>query len=133
MASNGVRDARTHPRTPCPTIYTQATAVWDTVGVGLQPLLRVLNAAIPRFARTRTHKPRLPNPPAPQLETSPAELETILARLDGSKQQWIRVGTKERARMLKKCLNNFIDMLVEFAEASSTAKGSYESGLGDEM
>ncbi len=103
------------------------------MGVGLQPVLRLLNAAIPRALRTRCKQPRLPNPPAPQPETGAAELEAILQRLDAAKQAWVRVGAKERARLVKKCMGNFISMLNEFAEASARAKGSYETGMGDEM
>ena len=101
--------------------------------MGLQPVLRVLNAAIPRVMRARPHPVRLPRPPPPQPETSPEELERLLTRLDGAKGQWVAVGTRERARLLKQCMHNFIDMLRDFASASASAKGAYEGGLGDEM
>jgi hypothetical protein len=103
------------------------------VGVGLQPILRTLNAMIPRVARTRPRPARLPRPPPPQPETSPAELEAIVARVDASKAQWTRVPARERGRLLKACTDNFIRMAREFAEAGAAAKGAYEGGLGDEM
>ncbi|GBF87574.1 NAD-dependent aldehyde dehydrogenase [Raphidocelis subcapitata] len=111
----------------------RATALWDVVGVGLQPILRTLNAMIPRVARTRARPARLPRPPPPQPETSPAELEAIVSRVDASKAQWTRVPARERARLLKDCTQNFIRMAREFAEAGAVAKGAYEGGLGDEM
>lgn len=111
----------------------RATAAWDLVGVGLQPILRGINAVIPRALRTRPRAPRLPRPPPPQPETSADMLEAMLRRLDGAKARWVKVGARERAQLLKECTRNFISMVREFAEASSAAKGSYESGLGDEM
>lgn len=111
----------------------QATAVWDAVGAGLQPLLRGINAAIPRPLRTRPRPPRLPRPPAPQPETAPDALDALLARLDGAKAAWTRVGLRERARLLRRCTENFIQMTPEIAEVTAAAKGSYEGGLGDEM
>jgi hypothetical protein len=103
------------------------------VGVGLQPLLALLNAAIPGFARTRPRAPRLPRPPPPQPETDPAALEALLGGLDAAKGRWVRVPTRERAALLRATMDNFIAMLREFAAASAAAKGSYEGGLGDEM
>lgn len=111
----------------------QATAVWDLVGAGLQPLLRVSNALIPGSLRTRPGTAKLPCPPPPQPETSLADLDAILKRLDGAKQQWVKVGTKERQQLLHQCTANFISICHEIAQASAIAKGSYESGLGDEM
>ncbi|KIY96666.1 hypothetical protein MNEG_11293 [Monoraphidium neglectum] len=113
--------------------FDRATALWNAVGTGIQPVLRAANAVIPAPARVAPRPPRLPRPPKPQPETSPQQLDAILARLDAAKQDWVRVGTEDRAELLGKCLQNAIDLAPQFAEASSAAKGSYEGGLGDEM
>lgn len=101
--------------------------------MGLQPVLRGINAAIPRALRTRARPARLPRPPPPQPETPPAELEAIVARVDKSKAAWVALGERERARLLRRCLDNFIALCPDIARASAAAKGAYEGGLGEEM
>lgn len=88
---------------------------------------------IPPALRTRPHAPRLPRPPAPQPETPPDQIEAMLARLDKSKYDWVRLGTAERAELLRRCLKGALELAREVAGAGAAAKGSYESGLGDEL
>lgn len=121
------------PAPTAPARLSQATAFWDSIGLGLQPVLRAINGAIPRGLRTRPRPARLPRPPPPQPETPPAELESLLSRVDGAKAEWVKVGAKERRRLLRACMGNFIELCRDIAAASAAAKGAYEGGLGDEM
>ncbi len=44
--------------------------------------------------------------PPPQQPTSLQQIEQILKGLDGRKKQWVTLGCKERAHLLRECLSN---------------------------
>jgi acyl-CoA reductase-like NAD-dependent aldehyde dehydrogenase len=113
-------------------MLSQETKFWNTVGATLQPLLRVLesSAALGKIAPRGIVLPTAIEPRAP---TSFEECETILKELHAHSQKWVEVDTSQRADLLRKCIDKLRPLAVDMAKAGAKAKGSYESGYGEEL
>eukprot|EP00879_Flechtneria_rotunda_P002109 GHRR01002290.1.p1 GENE.GHRR01002290.1~~GHRR01002290.1.p1 ORF type:complete len:475 (+),score=123.50 GHRR01002290.1:591-2015(+) len=114
------------------TMSGAATSFWNGFGAALQPVLHFAD----RTGVTGKIKPRaaiLPVPQQPMPASSTAEIDNLLQQLDNHKIKWVHVDTKQRGKLLLKCLKNVMRMAPDFAKVGTIAKGSYEGGIGDEM
>jgi acyl-CoA reductase-like NAD-dependent aldehyde dehydrogenase len=61
---------------------------------------------------------------APRASSTPiAQVNAIVARLAAKKHEWPKVGTRERARLLERCLETTIGVASEWVRAACEAKG----------
>jgi hypothetical protein len=118
---------------PLPDTEAAACArFWHKFGAVLQPLLRFADVAhIP--GKSRTGRPVLPVPHKAMKSTTLNELNTKLQSLTSHAGGWVATSTAVRARLLDECLANAMALAPQLAAAGTSAKGSYEGGLGDEM
>lgn len=108
------------------------TKVWNAVGAGLQPLLKLADDTA-LLGRVPVPPTTLPVPHEPHEATSTAKIDEVLKGLDAHKQQWVSTSTKQRAELLKQVLENVVQLGPKLAHAGGRHKGSYESGDGEEM
>lgn len=111
---------------------SRETAFWNLVGASLQPILKFADKTN-ITGKLKPKKATLPVPHTQILPSSKTEVDTILQRLDETKQQWLHVGAKKRAELLTACLNNVLHLAKMMATVGTVAKGSYEGGIGDEL
>lgn len=72
-------------------------------------------------------------PPTPRPDISTSEMESTLAGLEARKLAWAKTGNREKANLLEQCLDNMVQLTDECARKTVGVKGSYESGLGEEL
>lgn len=111
---------------------TAKTRFWDTIGVGLQPLLKLADDA-GLLGRGAVPAPCLPVPNEPHPATPTARVDEIIRSLDAHKQQWVSTGPKQRAELLGQVLQNLMQLTPKLAKLGAHYKGAYESAEGEEM
>ncbi|KAL6744764.1 hypothetical protein V8C86DRAFT_3006176 [Haematococcus lacustris] len=104
--------------------------MWNAMGLVLQPPLKLGSAILPK---PRPQPVSLPSEVLKQPSTPKPELDASLARLQAGSSAWVRVDVAERASLLKTCMDNMVRHAEDFARLGVAAKGSYGSGLGEEM
>jgi len=103
-----------------------------TIGLLQQPLLGLAGYAVGKF------KPSLKPPvPAEGFESLPAtpvdELDKIVDALHASSKAWADTEPKERAKLLRRCLDTTLEIAEEASTVSTSHKGSFGSGIGEEL
>jgi hypothetical protein len=111
---------------------TAKTKFWDAVGVGLQPLLMLADAA-GLLGRGAVPAPCLPVPNEPHPATPTARIDEIVKSLDAHKQQWVDTSPKQRAELLGQVLQNLMQLTPKLAKLGARYKGLYEPAEGEEM
>ncbi|GAB4824152.1 hypothetical protein N2152v2_011198 [Parachlorella kessleri] len=97
-----------------------------------QPLLGAAETLFSPFKPTP--KPVvLPQGFDPIPATPEAELGRIVNDLSGRKQAWAKTPNKERAQLLRQCLDTTLEVFEEAADAAARAKGSYGAGSGEDL
>ena len=96
------------------------------------------SAAAAKFLRgmggARSPHPFVPGcPHTPRTPTSNKVIESCLYILKEKKQAWAQASSAEKAELLEKCLANMVDVADDVAKVTVKVKGSYESGLGEEL
>ena len=72
-------------------------------------------------------------PSNPRQDVDKADLETMLEGLESQKLTWARTSNRDKAELLERCLKRMVDSTDECARRTCEVKGSYESGLGEEL
>ncbi|GIL46811.1 hypothetical protein Vafri_3691 [Volvox africanus] len=103
--------------------------LWTTLGNALQPLLGLLDRHVPSAPKQPVTLPRRVTPhPATPLE----RVNEIVERLDLHKTTWTLMSCRERAQLLRRCMDSLLAVEEDLARASSLHKGSYGTGIGEE-
>ncbi|KXZ52739.1 hypothetical protein GPECTOR_8g131 [Gonium pectorale] len=107
--------------------------IWTALGGALQPVLGALDRVVPPAPPQPVQLPRRINP---QPETPKDRIEEIVERLDSRKAEWSGMPCHARAVLLRRCMTSLMTVggcvEEELARASTEAKGSYGTGIGEE-
>jgi acyl-CoA reductase-like NAD-dependent aldehyde dehydrogenase len=71
--------------------------------------------------------------PIPRAETPLEDVESCVHMVEAQRRNWARTSSKKKADFLEQCLANMVKMTDEVARETVGVKGSYESGLGEEI
>ncbi|GLC43064.1 hypothetical protein PLESTM_001426900 [Pleodorina starrii] len=103
--------------------------MWTTLGSALQPVLGLLDRHVPSAP---TQPVKLPRRITPQPPTPRERVEEVVDRLDARKSAWTRMPCRERAQLLRRCMDSLMAVEEDLARTSTAHKGSYGSGIGEE-
>ena len=106
--------------------------MWNTVGNVLQPILGAASVAL-RPIQAPVKPVQLPHKVTPTLPTSLDDINAAVQRLELKKTAWVALPASARADLLEECLQNALTEAPALVATSVQTKGSYGSGLGEEM
>jgi len=75
----------------------------------------------------------LPEGFEPMPATSEDSLNKIVTALDAKSQTWVDMPPRERAKLLRRCIDTTLAVSEEAAEAATRCKGSWGAGVGEEL
>jgi acyl-CoA reductase-like NAD-dependent aldehyde dehydrogenase len=102
------------------------------VGNGLQPILGAASVAL-RPIRAPVKPVQLPQKVAPIPPTSLDDIDAAVQRLELKKAEWVALPASARADLLEECIQIGLEEAPALAATSVKTKGSYGSGLGEEL
>uniref|UniRef100_A0A7S0WV00 Aldehyde dehydrogenase domain-containing protein n=1 Tax=Chlamydomonas leiostraca TaxID=1034604 RepID=A0A7S0WV00_9CHLO len=107
--------------------------MWSLVGGALGPGL-ALGSKITQLTRLKygAQPVVLPKPAVPFKPTPHSEIDQKLQKLDQTKLAWMQTSTKERAAIMRQCMDSFLKHWQELAQVGTVNKGSWGGGFGEE-